>query len=121
MLSGIMLRFRILSVFLLGIGYFLFDVIEGALFEFRLDELISVALAVYAFWALVWQKSESTLRGKGLAIAGLYVLLAVADTFWFVSGSSWDEVSSFFITFVVIPIILFPSLRQRIPFLGSRA
>lgn len=116
MLDGVWLRLRILSVFCFGIGYFLFDIIEGAMFEFRLDEFISLALAGYAVWALVWQQSASSLRPKGMVVAGLYVLLFAADMFWFASGSSGDEFLSFLITFVAIPLLLFPSLRERLQF-----
>ncbi len=106
MLDSVWLRFRILSVVLLGVGYFFFDIIEGAMFELKVDELISLALAGYALWALVWQKSESSLRPKGMVVAGLYVLLTVADMFWFASGSSGDEFLSFLITFVAVPLLL---------------
>lgn len=116
MLDGAWLRFRILSVFLFGVGYFFFDVIEGAMFELKVDELISLALALYALWALVWQKSESSLRPKGMMVAGLYVLLTIADVLWFASGSSGDEFLSFLVTFVAVPLLLFPSLRQRLQF-----
>ncbi len=111
MLAGIGLRLRILSVFLLGVAYFLFDIIEGALIEVRFDELVSLALAAYAVFALVWRGSTSGLRPKGFAIAGLYVLLFILDTFVFVSGSSLDEVCSFLVTFVIVPFLLFPKLR----------
>lgn len=115
MLDGVWLRFRILSVFLLGVGYFLFDVIEGALIEVRFDELASIALAAYAVWALVWKGSDSKLRSKGYVIAGLYVLLTILDVFVFTSGSSLDEVCSFLITFVAVPLLLFPGLRAWLP------
>jgi hypothetical protein len=115
MWGGVWLRFRILSVFVFGALYFLFDVIEGALIEIRFDEFASIFLAVYAVWALVWRISDSTLRPKGIVIAMLYVGLAFSDLFIFASGSSGDELLLFFLTFVLIPVLLFPSLWKWRP------